>query len=107
MAYLNNSCLGCKFLYENGTGYSNYTWMETYLLCALDRNHNLLSGEIESPYGFEDQKEDRFNPTKNSRCEKYDKGVFITLPPDRDEDLCDESEDFEQIDLIWSHDRKE
>ena len=35
------SCVGCKFLYSEGKGYSNYTWEETEVRCAKDKNPNL------------------------------------------------------------------
>ena len=98
---MNESCLGCKFLYGNGTGYSNYTWMETYLECALDKNPNLK--DVEKPFDYEIQVIDNFIPTMNSRCEFYRSGEFIVLPPDRDDDLSEYS-DREQVDIILNHD---
>ena len=42
------SCIGCKFLYSRGEGYSNWTWMETYVHCAKDRTPNLTGGDAEA-----------------------------------------------------------
>ena len=39
--WLGRSCVGCKYLYGQGHGYSNYTWEETTVRCALDRNQAL------------------------------------------------------------------
>ena len=100
---MNESCLGCKFLYGNGTGYSNYIWMETYLECSLDMNDNLK--EVEMPCEFPGQVVDEFIPTKNSRCKLFSPGEFIILSPDRDDDLSDYL-DREQIDIILNHDRQ-
>lgn len=32
------SCKGCVFYWRNGTGYSDWTWMDTDQHCALDKH---------------------------------------------------------------------
>ncbi len=36
-----NSCVGCKFLYVQDEGYSNYTVENSEVRCAHDRNKSL------------------------------------------------------------------
>jgi hypothetical protein len=91
------SCIGCKFLYGDGSGYSNYTWMETYVRCALHRNP-ALEDDHEKPFDLtEDPEKDTWAPTMNGRCDHYAAGVFITLDPDREEHPADSSHDREQV----------
>lgn len=61
------SCIGCKFLYAEGTEYSNYTWEATDVRCAKDRNPNLPA---EQPEDWCDNP-DNWQNTKDSRCELY------------------------------------
>lgn len=68
---MSNSCVGCKFLYGQGYGYSNYTWENTNIKCALNRNQHLL-GDVEE--GFDwiiDPSKDNCPATRDSRCECY------------------------------------
>lgn len=96
------SCVGCKFLYGDGSGYSNYTWMETYVRCALGLN-NKLKGDQEEPFDW-DKENDQWKPTKNGRCSSYSPGIYITLDPDREEHPSESSSDQEQIDAICKAD---
>jgi hypothetical protein len=78
--------------------------METNVKCALVKNKFLLE-ECEEPYNWiNDQNNDNWEKTKNSRCEKYSKGKYITLDPDREIDLSDESDDPEQVKAIMISD---
>lgn len=97
------SCLGCKYLYGDGHGYSNWTWMETYLTCALNANPNLNG--IDMPFDYTSQESDEFEPTKNSRCLVYSEGKFITLDPDREIVLENETDDIEQLLAIQFSDK--
>lgn len=90
------SCCGCKFLYGNGEGYSNYTWLDTFVTCALDRNPLLPS---EEPCDW-DKENDNWDKTKNGRCEKYSEGNYIVIDPEREIILTEESDDAEQIKAI-------
>lgn len=100
----NKSCLGCKFLYSDGTRYSNFTWMDTYVRRALGRNE-ALKGDIEEPDDLADDPEnDTWAPTMNGRCDRYSLGVHITLDPDRDNHPCFQSKDREQIEAICNAD---
>lgn len=100
----NTSCAGCKYLYGDGTGYSNYTWMETYVRCALARNHELLS-DHEEPWDWDPTgvKPDEWKPTKSARCDQYSTGKYITLDPEREGHPSDSSNDQEQIKAICDH----
>lgn len=68
------SCARCKFLYFHDSGYSNYTVENTSVLCALDKNPNLISNPPQDlPYDWRyDNGPDNWSLTRNSRCEKYD-----------------------------------
>lgn len=97
------SCCGCKFLYGDGVGYSNYTWMETLVVCALDKNP-LLNDKNEEPYNWTNNAvNDNWERTKDNRCNRYDVGKYIVLDPDREIILSEESEDNEQINAITKH----
>ncbi|MHB1310501.1 MAG: hypothetical protein ACYC3L_00695 [Gemmatimonadaceae bacterium] len=98
------SCVGCKFLYSDGTGYSNYTWLETYARCALGKNE-ALKGDCEEPFDLTtDPAQDTWGPTMNGRCERYAAGVHVTLDPDREDHPSAQSEDAEQITAICAAD---
>lgn len=77
-----SSCCGCKFLYGDGSGYSNYTWMETYIRCALDKNP-ALRGDVEARYDW-NKENDQCPETMNGRCDSYSPGSYIELDPDRE-----------------------
>lgn len=98
------SCVGCKYLYSEGDGYSNYTWMVTYVKCAKNKNPNLIDGGEDSPYDWNmNEENDNWGKTNNSRCELYAPGVFIELDVDGDNGPADESHDEEQILAICEH----
>ena len=101
------TCRGCKFLYLDGWGYSNYTWMETYVRCAKGANP-ALEGNEEEPLDWDEQPkgEDIWPPTMNGRCKLYAPGVLITLDPDREDDPHAVSDDEEQIAAILKADGK-
>lgn len=68
------SCAKCKFLYTRAYGYSSYTVENTYVLCALDRNTELASNEIDEPYDWnKDPDNDNWPATMEQRCERYEK----------------------------------
>lgn len=96
------SCLSCKYLYFQETGYSNYTVLDTEINCALDKNKNLPAYEpwgwkINNPCG------DNWDKTSTSRCSSYSKGECITLDIDGEDGPADESDDEEQIEAICKH----
>lgn len=78
-----NSCAGCKFVYKDGSGYSNWTWMETHLRCALGKAE---FGDAEVPYDWNENPEgDNWGVTRESRCREYKPcGPALTLDPDRE-----------------------
>lgn len=97
---MTNSCVGCKFLFGDGSGYSNYTWMETYVRCA--KNNNKLLDDAEEPCDWTgdeanaDPSKDNWSKTQNGRCADYSSGPYITLDPDREINLDEEVKDEEQ-----------
>lgn len=74
------SCVGCKYLWADGSGYSDYTWMDTDVKCAKGRNPNLPTAE---PYDWT-QEADNLPATMNGRCDAFSPGPYITISPDGD-----------------------
>lgn len=66
------SCARCAYLYLHDRGYSNWTVTETDVLCALDRNPNLVDGPSEPHDWNWDPANDNWPKTNNSRCSKYE-----------------------------------
>lgn len=98
---MSKSCVGCKFLYSEGNGYSNWTWEGDDVRCAKDRNPNLPD---EKPYDWRQAPDaDNWAKTKESRCELYAEGTFIGLDVDGEDGPADSSTDQEQIDAICAH----
>ena len=91
------SCWGCKFLYAQEDGYSNYTVMETAIKCALKHNKNLPADE---PYDWKPEPHDNWPATMTSRCERYAPGVFVRLDVDGEEPARSQTSDEEQIAAI-------
>lgn len=100
-----SSCVGCKWLYQQGAGYSNYTWEEDYVRCAQDRNANLTNGGMEAPYDWKNEtpEEDNWPMTNKGRCALYSPGPFITLDVDGENGPADYTEDEAQIEGICRH----
>lgn len=101
------SCIGCKFLYGDGQGYSNYTWMDTFMVCALGLSEKLRSGEVQKQYSYHEAQQmnlENLSDDKNQelinyvgeRCNMFSPGPFIELVPDRDEDYREECIDEDQ-----------
>ena len=92
------SCWGCKYLFSVGEGYSNYTWIDNSIRCALNKNPNLPA---DRPYDWIHTDEgDNWPKTNNSICESYIKGPFIALDVDGDDGPADYTQDEEVIKLI-------
>ena len=75
-------------MYGDGSGYSNYTWEETYARCALSLNPK-LEADCELPFERYDRDADILMPTwepiRDTRCERYVEGNgLIVLDPDRE-----------------------
>lgn len=104
---MTNTCRGCKFLYLDGSGYSNYTWLESFARCARSANPALLA-DHSTPCDWEAQPEgvDIWPPTMAGRCGLYAPGVLITLDPDREDDPREALSDEEQVRAILDDDRK-
>lgn len=90
------SCVGCKFLYAQDTGYSNYTVMDTEIDCALNRNPNLPATE---PYGRREDP-DNWDATKESRCDRYAEGPMVHLDVDGEVTAANSTDDPEVIEAI-------
>lgn len=99
-----NSCIGCKFLYKEDSGYSNYTVEETTVNCAIRRNPNLPSSE---PYDWYsrgmDADNDNWPRTNDSRCDRFSPGKYIWLDVDHEEKISELSDDPEQVAAIQEH----
>lgn len=72
------SCVGCKFLFGDGRGYSDWTWLDTDVRCALDRNPSLPDAE---PFDW-NMNDDNWGPTKDGRCTAFSPGPYIVVSPD-------------------------
>lgn len=86
------SCIGCKFIYLQDSGWSNWTVENTDVICAKNRNPNLPA---EGPWDWEKEGKDNWPKTQNSRCELYDVGQTIHLDVDgeaKPEDFTDDEE---------------
>lgn len=98
------SCVSCKFLYLHHRGYSNYTVMDTDILCALDKNPHLPAPE---PWDWRyNDHEDNYPKTNNSRCGSYswrplDK--IVTLDVEGYNGPADFTDDVEVIDAICNY----
>lgn len=93
------SCVGCKFLYGHGTGYSNWTWLDTDICCAKDKNPNLPADQ---PSDWNMQS-DNWKYTADSRCELYSPGEFFTLDIDGEDSPDEYTNDEEAIVAICAH----
>ncbi len=94
------SCIGCKFLYEQDHGYSNYTVEETEVCCAKNRNPNLVGAM--RPWDW-NQKDDNWPMTKDSRCDLYAAGPDVHLDVDGEDSISSQTDDVEQIEAIVAH----
>ena len=78
---MDNSCIGCKFLCKQDSGYSNYTVEETEVFCALNNNPNLPAVE---PYNWTTGGGDQWKATNKSRCPSYRLGEAAYFDVDRE-----------------------
>lgn len=69
------SCAGCKWVYEQDEGYSNWTVESASLICIMNNNPNLPA---DLPYDwshrntrYDESIVDNWDITKNSRCDLY------------------------------------
>lgn len=97
------SCVGCKFLYTVGTGYSNWTHLDDEVNCAKDRNQNLPADEPDDW----DEANDNWPMTKNARCELYSPGVKVALDVEGADGPADHTCDEEAITAICAHSGRE
>lgn len=80
-----HNCHGCKYLYLDGQGYSDYTWEETYVTCALDKNEAL---PMQEPYNYNEDSVGtlRWLAMLACECDSYSPGEQVTVTPDRNID---------------------
>lgn len=72
------SCVGCKFLYGQDIGWSNWTVTDTEVRCML-ANNPMLPETMPVDWINSSPEEDNWPVTMNSRCHKYDEGEFFVL----------------------------
>ena len=100
---VSKSCVGCKYLFRQDTGYSNYTVLETEIDCIRNRNSNLPQNE---PYDWkEDAAEDNWPATNDSRCELYAEGPQVYLDCDGEEKPEDFTTDAEVLAAFAAKDK--
>lgn len=90
------SCVGCKFLYAQDLGYSNYTVEETEMMCAVNLNPNLPATE---PYDWIRDR-DNWPKTNTSRCDRYAPGTEVRLDVDGEETVAAQTNDPDVIAAI-------
>lgn len=93
------SCIGCKYLYSEGDGYSNYTVLEQEVKCAKDANPNLPAY---MPCDW-DADNDNWTRTNSSRCEFYSSGGMVALDVDGEDGPADYIDDEDAISAICAH----
>ena len=98
------SCYGCKYLYKNGTGYSDWTWESTEITCAKGLNDNL---PIEEPSNYDDDMTGRLRWLARLACEcdEYSQGSMVTVSPDGN--VLDGSQDDKQMRAILGDNYKD
>ena len=97
------SCVGCKFLYSESTGYSNYTWNDNDIKCAKDKNPNLPAEKC----GDWTPQRDNWSKTDTSRCELYSPGEMVTLDVEGEDGPGNYTKDEEAIAAICAHSSRE
>ena len=80
----NESCEGCMYLCGDGTGYSDWTWMDTHVVCILRKNKWLEENEYEQPMDWKEPSKQlkRMALFAGMRCDSYEQGEYITITPD-------------------------
>lgn len=96
---MSTSCVGCKFLYGQGCGYSNYTWESTEIRCALEKNPALPADEPHFDWS-KSADADNWRATKDGRCDSFSPGEYLCLDVDGDDGPADFVQDEEQISAI-------
>lgn len=102
-----NSCVGCKFLYTQQEGYSDYTVTDEFIECALDKNPNLPADEPIDWRSDMSTGEDNWPATQNSRCGSYspieEEREHVVLDVDKEIGPADCTDDEEAVDAICKH----
>lgn len=102
---MSSSCVGCKFLYQQDDGYSNWTVMDTIVNCAKDKNPNL---PLEEPCDWNiNAEEDNWPKTANGRCESFSPGPMVRLDVDGENSVEGQTEDLEAREAIMKHSGRE
>ena len=105
---MEKTCFGCKFLYSEGHGYSNFSWEEDQVDCAKDLNKNLpkerpCDWSKNKRRGCPDKEDDNWPITNASRCDQYKEGPYIELDVEGDDGPADYTDDEEAIEAICKH----
>jgi hypothetical protein len=100
---MNTSCQGCKFLYLQDSGYSNYTVEETEVNCALDLNKDLPARD---PWDRKDDP-DNWPATMYGRCNRFEEGPQVHLDVDGEDSIDAQTEDEEARRAISLHTGRE
>ena len=90
---MSQSCQGCKFLYMQDDGYSNWTVEETTVSCALDLNKDLPARD---PW---DRKTDPDNwpATMYGRCNRFEEGPQVHLDVEGEDHVEDQTQDADVV----------
>ena len=78
------SCEGCMYLCGDGTGYSDWTWMDTHIVCILRKNKWLEDNPYEQPMDWDEPSKQlkRMALFAGMRCDSYEQGDALTITPD-------------------------
>lgn len=110
------SCRNCQFLIAKDSGYSNYTVMDTELVCVLNANPHLPLSGVDAFDYFKDECrgiKDRLPQTCNSLCLRFiPRGTELehfNLDVDMEVDIADATRGFAQeaIDAITKYVREQ
>ena len=94
------SCLGCKFLYTQDSGWSNWTVEETEVRCALRANPNLPADQ---PWNWTTGGGDNWPATNASRCVNFAAGPSVSLDVEGETHPRDCTDDPETIAAVCAH----
>lgn len=98
---MSKSCIGCKFLYCQDFGYSNWTVEESMIDCAKDMNENLPDDE---PCDWNHKEDaDNWPKTNTSRCSEFSEGEMIVLDVEGFINPHEETDDAEQAEAVAKH----
>lgn len=101
------NCDGCKFLYLDGRGYSDWTWEETWVTCALNLNPFL---PVEEPMDYREDNVGRLRwlATMAHECDQYAAGTQVCVSPDGNiREFTDDAEQMYAILRLYRDDNED